>query len=383
MKWGTWARIAVAAAAAGALAVLGLRAFVGDVFLVDSRSMEPVLHGDPKDGDRVFVRFEERPPLHRFDLVVIARPGERVPVVKRVAGLAGETVLLSGGDLYVGGALLSSEVRHAPWVLIFDTKLQPFPDIFHFDRARWVEREGLWRVDGRGARGLFAKLRARILDDYLLPSGQRAEGRAPVNDAALELELRPQPQFGHLLLRLSEEGDLFWVELVRTETGRARAKLLRGVRTLSGDGPPETLGATEFDFEPAQWHTLRFSNRDNELCFDVDGREGLLRHRYLANTPSQRTPEGGTTHALPRAEFGGDDLDLELRRARLERDTTWFSLGRFATSDSLVLGADEIFVLGDNSAESRDSRDWGPIPLSSVIGTPHSVVWPRPRARDL
>lgn len=73
MKWGTWARIAVAAAAAGALAVLGLRAFVGDVFLVDSRSMEPVLHGDPKDGDRVFVRFEERPPLHRFDLVVIDR----------------------------------------------------------------------------------------------------------------------------------------------------------------------------------------------------------------------------------------------------------------------------------------------------------------------
>ncbi|NUP97560.1 MAG: S26 family signal peptidase, partial [Planctomycetaceae bacterium] len=159
--------------------------------------------------------------------------------------------------------------------------------------------------------------------------------------------------------------------------------LFRGARTLSGDGPPEPLGATEFDFEPDRWHTLRFSNRDNELCFDASGREGLLRHRYISNTPSQRTPDGGTTHALPRAEFGGDDLDLTLRRARLERDTTWFSLGRFATSDSLVLGADEIFVLGDNSAESRDSRDWGPIPLSSVIGIPHSVVWPRSRSRDL
>jgi signal peptidase I len=88
-------------------------------------------------------------------------------------------------------------------------------------------------------------------------------------------------------------------------------------------------------------------------------------------------------HALPRIEFGGDDLALELRRVQVERDTTWFNLGRFATSEPEVLGPDELFVLGDNSAESRDSREWGPIPLDSLIGTPRSILWPRSRARDL
>ena len=35
-----------------------------------------------------------------------------------------------------------------------------------------------------------------------------------------------------------------------------------------------------------------------------------------------------------------------------------------------------IFVLGDNSPESLDSREFGPVPLDSVLGLPAAVVWP-------
>ncbi|MBM3989838.1 MAG: signal peptidase I, partial [Planctomycetes bacterium] len=170
---GRWSRILWALALAllvPSLSVLALRAFVGDLFLVDSRSMEPVLHGDPTDGDRVFVRFERRPALERFDLVVLERPGERAPLVKRVVGLPGETVQLSGGDLYIGGRLLEGEVKRAPWVRVFDSRQHALDALFHFDRPRWSESEaGAWRIDGRGARGVFARLRPRLQDDFLLP----------------------------------------------------------------------------------------------------------------------------------------------------------------------------------------------------------------------
>ncbi len=33
-----------------------------------------------------------------------------------------------------------------------------------------------------------------------------------------------------------------------------------------------------------------------------------------------------------------------------------------------ALGPDELFVLGDNAENSRDSRDYGPVPAEGVIG---------------
>ncbi len=44
---------------------------------------------------------------------------------------------------------------------------------------------------------------------------------------------------------------------------------------------------------------------------------------------------------------------------------------------------DHLFILGDNRNTSEDSRDYGPIPLSSVIGQVRKVVWPLARAQQL
>ena len=40
---------------------------------------------------------------------------------------------------------------------------------------------------------------------------------------------------------------------------------------------------------------------------------------------------------------------------------------------------DHIFVIGDNSINSRDSRDFGGIPLGDVIGKVYKIYWPLPR----
>ena len=40
------------------------------------------------------------------------------------------------------------------------------------------------------------------------------------------------------------------------------------------------------------------------------------------------------------------------------------------------LGENEYFVMGDNRGSSNDSRDWGPVPLSSIVGKVWFIYWP-------
>ena len=45
------------------------------------------------------------------------------------------------------------------------------------------------------------------------------------------------------------------------------------------------------------------------------------------------------------------------------------------------IGNDEVFLLGDNSADSQDSRSFGPVPKSRLRGKVLGVAWPPSRAR--
>jgi signal peptidase I len=48
--------------------------------------------------------------------------------------------------------------------------------------------------------------------------------------------------------------------------------------------------------------------------------------------------------------------------------------GRFC--GPIKLGKDEVFVMGDNRANSRDSRVFGPIKESTIVGRARVLIWP-------
>ena len=52
-------------------------------------------------------------------------------------------------------------------------------------------------------------------------------------------------------------------------------------------------------------------------------------------------------------------------------------------SGPTTVGADKVFVMGDNRSNSEDSRVFGPIPESSIVGKAFVLIWPLNRFRWL
>jgi signal peptidase I len=108
---GRWIREGVIVVVVAVLVAVLLRAFVVQTFFIPSGSMEPTL----QIGDRILVNKLSYH-LHgvdRGDIVVFARPAAEncggPPVndlVKRVIGLPGNVISLSGGYVYINGKRL-------------------------------------------------------------------------------------------------------------------------------------------------------------------------------------------------------------------------------------------------------------------------------------
>jgi signal peptidase I len=358
-----------------AVAVLVVRAFVGDVYYVDSHSMEPVIHGDARGGEYVFVLYDHPARPERFDLVVIELPGVDEPLVKRVVALPGESVQIADGDLFIQSARLPPDAPRPAPVLIFDAARHDLLEYFHVEEPnqnRLLRTAAGWHLDARGAQHVLAKSRSRVFDDYLAPDGSRVEGKRYANDLAIEVELLLWQPWKEFELTLTEENDLFVLRLIALEDGRAEMRL---ERTDPTHAPGQETVCSPIPFDGRALHNLRFSNFDNVLQVDLDHGAAKIEMPYASNSSPERI-EGNVRHAVPRIVFGGSDTVADIHALRVWRDVTYYDLGRHATTQAETLAPDEVFVIGDNSGESVDSREWGPVRLDDILGRPIAVVWP-------
>jgi signal peptidase I len=356
------------------LALTLARSYIGDVYRVESTSMEPTLHASP---EQVFVRYERGFTPQRSDLVVFTPPApESGAVVKRVAGLPGESVLISGGDLLIEGRRLGSKVKRPLPIAIFDSALEPIEAAFTAAAASLEKTVGGWRLDARGRRQDLTLAR-RPQDDRYDANGKFVQGSREVNDLRIEGRFLFEGT-GKFTLRLTEEGDGFELELEVREGVVVNSRILRRA------GSAELAVLAQVDQatgnRAGEVCTVAFENVDNHLQALVGGIS--ICTDYDSNTPLAGVVDT-YRHLQPRANLAVAELRLTIERLTVARDLYYTAEGALGTGSPVALGPDEIFVLGDNSSDSRDSRVFGPVRLEELAGRATMVLWPLSAARRL
>lgn len=366
--------------------ILGGRTFVADTYTIDSGSMLPSL----RIGEHVLVRFTRDRQFRRFDLVVFEPVGGGPAMVKRIGALPGEQVLIDGGDLVIDGAKLGPDAPRPEPTPVYDMELHDPRSFFHLEQAP----DGPWtvvsepvaerslRVDAsavrRGSDSGLAFFHKDLRDVWLDRSGHRQGGLAQVGDGILwtdyAVESDPAADGLRVRWRLVEAGDTFEVVL-----GGGEAQL---VRRPGRSAPTDVLARCAFDLAERPGGRLRLANIDDHLTVHLDG-ELLIESAYAGNQEFLGVTAGNDRTSAPRVAFGAEQGVVRFSAVRIGRDLHFDGRGSYATQEPLVLGLDEVFLLGDNSADSADGRYFGPVSLKRVVGIPVAVTQPWSQSRWL
>ena len=303
-----------------------------------------------------------------------------------IVGLPTESVRIANADLWIDGKRLPASAPRPPPIVVFDDRFQGVADTFERPSgapSRWSESSQGWTLDAQGvARGSsegWMTLHRRLSDGYLDRDGTYVPGETDVNDAIFECEVLASEISGLAIVELVEQGDVFRFVLEPKSSGTAEASIAR----RGGGEPEEILVKRIVPFVPGAWTKIRCSNVDDGLSLEVSGTPEVLCAAYDENRfdDADRLKEGKTFG--PRVRFGGEGARLVFRSIRILRDLCYTARDTSGVKAPADLGPDEYFVLGDNSSESRDSREWGPVRRSRIVGRPIWVVWPPSHVRRL
>jgi hypothetical protein len=213
-----------------------------------------------------------------------------------------------------------------------------------------------------------------------------------VGDLALRCTADVESPKGELIFELHKGGRQFQC---RIDVATGRATLSISGRDMEQFHPTATTAVRG----PGR-HEIRFSNCDNELRLWVDDSvvqfDAPTSYEDLGNTlpePSDHLPVGvaslGAKARLSHMAIFRDIYYIADRLGMATDESPSF-MGRWNNEPRLrnatertvefPLQADRFFVLGDNSARSKDGREWGAnnywVPRELLIGKALFIYWP-------
>jgi len=345
--------------------------FVMQVRYVDSGSMEPTIFGSESNGEWVLVHLDRSVP-ERYDIVVIQSPNNGL-LVKRVWGLPGEKFRVLAGDVYIEDELLPQGDSRPKPITVFDDRWHNLADYFVTQDTVWTQESDSWLVSATGvepqSKAGMIFLHKKIQDSYLDSAHRTIQGTQVVNDLVASVELRFEEwnADGAFRIDLREGGDSFEALIEPVDENTAKVSLIR----TTDETIDEVMNEANLSFTTREWNAVEFANVDNVLTLTIrtaKGEEESVTSSYEANTLGDPPPR--------QVQFAATRARLRVRSVRLARDLYFTRHGKHAVDAPMVIGADQIMVLGDNSGRSRDGREFGPVSLDQLYGRATRVVWP-------
>lgn len=343
-------------------------------------------------GDRLLVdktSFEWRRP-RRWEVAVFRNPSDgSKPYVKRIVGLPGERIQIRDGDVYVNEEICRKTLSESRplRVLVFDQSFEPpqtwrdrwmegplsastplgddrstFPaaDIVQGPILRWPE--SLRDKDFRWItyrHWLLDEQREEFIRDWFAYNGGAVRHElSEVHDFSVEFDVRVESGVGGLAFSMYDGRSIIHVEVPIGDDPNP----IGSVR-VHGTGEARTF-TFEPGLTPGQTRRVEFALVDRRVSLALDGQEAI--------EPID-LPAGVLRRGVSRPfAIGVQGAAVTIRNFRLYRDVYYTNSGRNGVHAAWPLGRDEYFVLGDNSANSEDSRHWlkPGVPLDLFLGRP-------------
>lgn len=392
-------RDALPVALVALLVFQSLRTFVCERYLVPSDSMQPTLFGDPRRGDVVVVdKLSRACGLRVHDLVVVRNPADPDRLlVKRVAALGDDPqrcyVGLEQGDLWLGPDAqhvqrerkqpLASRDMRVTWFEYPPTRVVEPLDHYLGPGDAWSDapvlagsgagdaellasttvaarRAGWPQLYPEGCLGTVRPVETTFVDAY---GNRRRDGEVVVSDCGVEIDLDGATALDGVMLCLDQRPDTYaWI--VRQD--------VRFYRNGEPVGDPMR--------RPGGIDHIEFGFLDGSF-FLVLGDQLIDWRQRPAEWVS---PDQPMARQMPKSLLFwrglGSGTAATVRHVRVFRDL-WYGLGRAYDQGSgpKFVPPGTVFLLGDNSFDSDDSRQHGAFSLRNFVGRPRLVLGPYPR----
>ena len=361
-------------------------------------------------GDRIFVlkciyQFTEP---KQWDVVVFKNPQEpQINYIKRMIARPGETLQIIDGDIYIDGRISRKppKIQQELWMPVYDNNYQPVnPNIKRFNGRTWQQpfkntAGSNWNLSGDNPT-IFTLDSApdnintitydtAIGNDFKATYAYDNSGNFPA-----------MPICSDLMVRFYADTDgspaTIGAEITKYHSSYKATVDLTGRMTIEkiADGQIVELAGTEFDPAGSGDAVLfKFANVDHQLILEF-GKEKL---KYDLGTLPQDAGQPASD-SMPQASIFAAGK-LKLSNIAIFRDIHYISsssngirITQARDGQPFTLGADEFFVLGDNTPASADSRFWsrdgignngtryrqGTVPRDYLVGKAFIVYWPGP-----